>query len=91
MKTLTQMNILVYVGACGHCVVMPTSRACHCVCSAEIDELSEKMQEGPCEVTCITEHEGFEAVCLNVWVLQAAYFEYRQRYGDNAREKSMHK
>ena len=24
---------------------------------------------------------GFDAVCLNIWVLQAAYFAYRQRYG----------
>ena len=64
---------------------MPTSR--ECVCCAEIDEVAEKMQEGPREVTCITEHEGFEAVCLNVWVLQAAYFQYRQHYGDDAEEK----
>ena len=60
---------------CGHCIVMPTSR--ECVCCAEIEEVTERMQEGPHEVTCITEHEGFEPVCLNVWVLQAAYFQYR--------------
>ena len=41
---------------------MPTSR--ECVCRAEIDEVAEKMQEGPHELICITEHEGFEAVCL---------------------------
>ena len=32
-------------------------------------------------VDCITEHEGFEAVCLNVWVLQTVFFSYRQQYG----------
>ena len=31
---------------------MPTSR--ECVCCAEIDEVAEKMQEGPHKVTCIT-------------------------------------
>ena len=50
---------------CGHCIVMSTS--CECGCCAEIDKVAEKMQEGPHEVTCITAHEGFEAVCLNVW------------------------
>ena len=28
-------------------------------------------------VQCITDHPGFEAVCLNVWVLQSAYFQFR--------------
>ena len=70
------------VPACGHCIVM--SASCECVCRAEIDKVAEKMQEGPHEVTCITAHEGFEAVCLNVMVLKAAYFQYRQQYGDNA-------
>ena len=33
------------------------------------------------QISCITEHQGFEPVCLNVWVLQAGYFSYRQHYG----------
>ena len=33
-------------------------------------------------VACITHHEGFESVCLNMWVLQAAYYAYRYHYGD---------
>ena len=66
------------------------STSCECVCCAEIDEVAEKMQEGPHEVTCIIAHEGFEAVCLNVWVFQAAYFQYRQHYGDNAQKKPIH-
>ena len=60
------------------------STSCECVCRPEIDKVAEKMQEGPHEVTCITALEGFEAVCLNVMVLQAAYFQYRQQYGDDA-------
>jgi hypothetical protein len=30
---------------------------------------------------CITEHPGFNAVCLDVWNLQAVYYEYKQHYG----------
>jgi len=30
---------------------------------------------------CITKHEGFDAVCLNLWVLQTACFQYFQLYG----------
>ena len=32
-------------------------------------------------IQCITDHEGFDAVCLNVWVLQTSYYTYRQHYG----------
>ena len=36
-------------------------------------------------VQCITDHPGLEAVCLNnyVWILQTAYFQFRQEYGTN--------
>ena len=36
-----------------------------------------KKEESTGGISCITNHEGFESVCLNVWVLQAAYFNYR--------------
>ena len=32
------------------------------------------------ELSCMTCHEGFPPVWLNVWVVQAAHFEYRQHY-----------
>ena len=35
---------------------------------------------------CITDNPGFQAVCLNRWVLQAAWYQYRQQYGDDAYE-----
>ena len=34
--------------------------------------------------TCITGHPGFHGVCLDMWVLQTAYFSFRQRYGRGA-------
>ena len=36
--------------------------------------------------TCITESEGFDA---NQWVLQTAYYQYRQQYGKY--KESIHK
>ena len=41
--------------------------------------------------SCITEHEGFGAVCLNRWVLQTAYYQYRQQYGNHLEETVIHK
>ena len=53
-----------------------------CVCCKEISRTVAKMEEAnDPTVTCITRHPGFESVCLNVWVLQAAYFQYRQEHG----------
>ena len=59
---------------CGQCTVMPT--ATECVCCREIDHMDNMLQYFN-SVVCITSHEGFENVCLNVWVLQAVYFSYR--------------
>ena len=66
---------------------MPTSRECVCCC--EIDQVMLKKEESANWNTCITEHEGFDSVCLNVWVLQAAYFNYRYHYG-NTEEREIH-
>ena len=53
-----------------------------CVCCKEISVVCGKINElGDSSIHCITEHPGFEGVCLNVWVLQAAYYQYRQHYG----------
>ena len=71
--------------------MMPTN--VECVCCCEIDAVVSRLQELPIEGTnasCITDHEGFDSVCLNVWVLQTAYFNYREKYGDAEVEKSVH-
>ena len=66
---------------------MPTNQQSICCC--EVDKGVQKKYEGDSAVSCITDHEGFYGVCLNVWVLQTAYFNYRQRYGV-AEEKAIH-
>lgn len=40
---------------------------------------------------CITNNPGFQAVCLNYWVLQAAWNQYKQEYGAKAFEGPEHK
>ena len=67
---------------------MATETESHC-CS-EIGEISSKIEQYNKEgtttnhVTCITDHPGFRTVCLDRYVLETAYFQYRQQYGDVA-------
>jgi len=32
---------------------------------------------------CITQHPGFQAVCLNRWVLQTAWYQYKKQYSQS--------
>ena len=71
-------------------------RNVECKCCQEIDavmatnhEAVEVEQlEGPPE--CITQHPGFHAVCINIWVLQTAWLQYKQQY-DEPYEGPLHK
>lgn len=64
------------------------TRVVECLCCSEIDCVLAKNNEavevegldGP--PVCITQHPGFSAVCLNRWVLQTAWFQYKQQYAD---------
>ena len=57
--------------------MMSTKKECVCCCS--IGEVVAKIEE--IGAVCITECDGFDAVCLNLWVLQTAHYQYRQQYG----------
>ncbi len=62
-----------------------------CVCCKEIANVVDKVNElNDSSVGCITEHPGFNSVCLDVWVLQTAYFQYRQQYGVPTIPTSLH-
>ena len=52
-----------------------------CICCKEIPQVASKSSTPS---ICITEHPGFHAVCLNIWVVQVAYYQYRQQYGSLA-------
>ena len=58
---------------------MPTLK--ECLCCQEIAQVVNKMRMTTVAMQCITDHPGFTTVCLDVWVLQTAYFQYQQQYG----------
>lgn len=51
-------------------------------CCKEMNAVTATMHELPGQIiNCITDHPGFESICLNIWVLKTAYSSYRQQYG----------
>ena len=61
---------------------MPTG--IECVCCREITQMvNEKSPEG---LGCITLRPGFQSVSLDPWVLETAYYSYRQHYSEHAVE-----
>ena len=61
---------------------MPTGE--ECVCCREIVQMANRVSSH--KVECIISHPGFRSVFLDPWVLETAYYTYRQHYGDNAVE-----
>ena len=60
---------------------MPTTH--ESVCCTEIGQLWQKVEEqGPkTQISCITEHPRFQSIYLDFWVLETAYYAYRQQEG----------
>ena len=64
------------------------------ICCQEVDVVRNKILEDvmeeqlQAEPRCIVQHPGFEVVCLNVWVLQTVWLQYKQQYGFSAYEGS---
>ena len=58
-----------------------------CVCCSEITQVMAKRSSAG--VGCIILHPGFQSVCLDPWVLQTAYYSYRQHYGAHAVEGAL--
>ena len=68
---------------------MPTNA--EFVCCKEIVRIVAKVGEASdTALTCITGHSGFEGVCLNAWILQAAYFQYMEEHGSSSSPLSLH-
>nr|XP_022311707.1 P2X purinoceptor 7-like [Crassostrea virginica] len=66
---------------------MPTAR--ECVCCHELSKIKSIFEEGDDEnITCITAHPGFPPACLNKYVLQIAYYQYKQQYGEAIEDSS---
>ena len=66
---------------CGKC--QPMASAEESMCCREVDAfwaLVESLTPRP-DISCLTLHPGFEASCLNPFVLQIAYMSFRQEHG----------
>ena len=61
---------------CHHCTVMPTFIECKC-CEEFPDLLKDKLDDA-----CITDHKGFDVLCLHNSVLETAFIRHR-RYKNN--------
>ena len=68
-----------------------------CVCCHEILQVRDKNDEvfeymKPREpYTCVTDNSVFKTGCLDRWVLQIAWLQYKQEYGRRAYEGPEHK
>jgi len=63
----------------GHCDMCPVLGN---VFVARKERVVSRINTSHSEPACITEHESFHPVALNIfWVLQTAHFKYRQTYG----------
>ena len=53
---------------------MPTTH--ESVCCKKIGQLWQKVEEQwpETQISCITEHPGFQSICPDVWVLETAYY-----------------
>ena len=60
---------------------MPTTH--ESVCCTKIGQLWQKVEEQwpEIQISCITEHPGFQSICPDVWVLETAYYALRQQRG----------
>ena len=43
------------------------------------------------DIRCINEHPGFTTVCLDEYVLETAYYHYRQEHGALSRQARSHR
>ena len=73
---------------CQNCQIMDRNEECKCC--MEFSKIVDKISEVVEHPSCITLHHGFGLVCLNRWVLQTAWFQYKQQYA-NTYEGSEHK
>ena len=60
---------------------MPTAH--ESVCCTEIGQVWQKIEDQRPDVrmSCITQHKGFQSTCVDVWVLETAYYAFSQHHG----------
>ena len=65
-------------------------------CCVEIEAMAARVWDWNIKksrnITCITQHPAFAQICLNEWVLETAYYQYRSEEPARAKEiKDQHK
>lgn len=68
------------------CIDMPT--AVECLCCLGVDNVKERVKTA--QLKCITQHEGFIGNCLNIYVLEASYYEFIQEEGPFGDDEDSH-
>ena len=67
-----------------------------CICCKECNKTTLKLSDNihlfgqNVDFSCITDHQRFQSICLDPWVLQVACLGYRQYY-ENVYEGPQHK
>lgn len=88
------MIIIVYRCLCKCCKVM--EKVDECTCCLEILKMADRVttwntDNVPKPISCIPEHPGFIAGCLNIWALKIAYHQYKQEHTvSDIKKKSQH-
>ncbi|XP_041371807.1 uncharacterized protein LOC121385267 [Gigantopelta aegis] len=73
--------------SCNHCVPVPSKDGEFC-CQMDSD-IKRKMTS--MRIQCITQHEGFLGNCLNLHVIEAAFYEFLENNGPLGSEQAIHK
>ena len=71
---------------CGNCSTERLENCHECQCCTEIEGCMHEMHsfevvEEVGNVQCVTEHPGFEPVCLNKWCLRLSAAKYKTKRG----------
>ncbi|XP_050399978.2 P2X purinoceptor 7-like [Patella vulgata] len=79
-----QLHDVTYWCSCGHCLQMqvPRDRKCCKDCLQCVEKMGQR--------SCICQHEGFLAKCLNPHVLEVSFYEYIEQQGPVGDDEPIH-
>lgn len=70
--------------SCTRCLIMQEESESTCCQEAErvLEQVTIYNQETDSQILCITHHPGFQTVCLDRYVLDTAYLQFKQEHGN---------
>ena len=80
---------------CGNCSVALVQNISECYCCKELEECRESLESDLVQqdfspnasLTCVTEHPGFNPVCLQKWSLRLAASKFKTKGKQQYRQK----